>query len=1063
MQKLVGGGASFVSSAANLLDLPGSIVRDVIGGQGLLGSIDQVISPFSPENRLTGRDLLRKWGAVGPQDNWGNWAAGTGLEIATDPLTFLTQPLSAGGKLARATGLLSKVGQKAGTSTIPGVVGKRTGMFKSNLGSLMQTADEAVAVQNAAAKMGIPLTSTSDVFTQPLRSHLIGFGNPFTGKTAFGIGKAGGKLAENAAWGADILGAVAKASPPGRAARALFDYSVKGFMDPAKQELASVATGLEKAGKWQSNKKIVAAVETMREAYDAFSQSYGTRHSALNDKRIMNVFERGTRLLAERGPADVIKRFRVTAAEVQEMEKVAKEMVSLNDEIWGTVGKKGGNAPLLSDVNDDVMMGAAEHFHRYVDKKRYARGASREKQLLREMMGFMKYRVTPSKVSSSLPRTKETRRIATETINQMLLDKKARVSNLDQAAMHIRDNYLRTTVHWRPKGMGEWEHAKALAKWVRSHPRQRLYTRNVLEDFATYQENAHRLNASLDAIHQFFRENLSGQGVSVRDAFKGAGLNEQEAISHFSDMTGMALPDVENLMVPPDIAAAAKALLDARPSTEWGKAVGGFFDRVTRTFKASVTLPWPAYLSRNFVSGQFTNVTSGLIHGVKDLFDYAKEVDQSARLAFGGDQATLTELMVHQVVDPTRTFADQDLRAFGQYSMESEGVAKYLRDPFGLRPRNPFDVKGSAKQASLKVEDEPLARDIVPGMKGARKAVNTVFTMGGRANYIVEWQNRVPMYLYLRKKGWTPEAAAKKVEELHINYSDLSPFEKTYARRAIPFYAFTRKMAPVILKNLMERPGGLMGRTINVSGRSREADELLPEYVSSQAAIPMKQLPDGTDSYITGFGFPHEDLFSFLQIGGGPGGFARNLGLETGSRLNPLIKLPLEWSTGQTFFQRGPLGGRPLEDLDPTYSRLIQNVKDLASGEKTPRVDPLLGSQGLEMILSNLPTTRVGTSARAWTDPRKWEDPAALLSNMLTGVRMTHVSPAARDAVAQEAAGEFMRLFLGGRKFTKTYIPTDEIEKMPRNEQAMAIKFNQFMNTLRKRREERNPKPKKKN
>lgn len=44
------------------------------------------------------------------------------------------------------------------------------------------------------------------------------------------------------------------------------------------------------------------------------------------------------------------------------------------------------------------------------------------------------------------------------------------------------------------------------------------------------------------------------------------------------------------------------------------------------------------------------------------------------------------------------------------------------------------------------------------------------------------------MYAYLKDKGWSPEAAAKRVNELQIDYSDISVFEKNVAKRLIPFY-----------------------------------------------------------------------------------------------------------------------------------------------------------------------------------------------------------------------------------------------------------------------------------
>lgn len=75
-----------IGAAGNLLDLPGSSVRDALAGHN---PFDQYMTPFHSENRLSGRDLLRHYGLAGHQDSWGNFAAGLGAEIATDPTNLI--------------------------------------------------------------------------------------------------------------------------------------------------------------------------------------------------------------------------------------------------------------------------------------------------------------------------------------------------------------------------------------------------------------------------------------------------------------------------------------------------------------------------------------------------------------------------------------------------------------------------------------------------------------------------------------------------------------------------------------------------------------------------------------------------------------------------------------------------------------------------------------------------------------------------------------------------------------------------------------------------------------
>lgn len=94
-----------LSGIGNTLDVPGSMVRDTLGGEN---PFDQLMSPWSAKNRLTGRDLLRRAGWAGQEDTWGNLAGGIGLELATDPLNIipaagLLKRAFQGHKIAKAT------------------------------------------------------------------------------------------------------------------------------------------------------------------------------------------------------------------------------------------------------------------------------------------------------------------------------------------------------------------------------------------------------------------------------------------------------------------------------------------------------------------------------------------------------------------------------------------------------------------------------------------------------------------------------------------------------------------------------------------------------------------------------------------------------------------------------------------------------------------------------------------------------------------------------------------------------------------------------------------------
>lgn len=91
LERAGGTALSGLATVGNLLDVPGSMVRDIAtwlpGGPKPANPFDQLASPFTHHNRTTGRDLLRGYGLAGKEDTMGNFSTGLAAEIALDPLT----------------------------------------------------------------------------------------------------------------------------------------------------------------------------------------------------------------------------------------------------------------------------------------------------------------------------------------------------------------------------------------------------------------------------------------------------------------------------------------------------------------------------------------------------------------------------------------------------------------------------------------------------------------------------------------------------------------------------------------------------------------------------------------------------------------------------------------------------------------------------------------------------------------------------------------------------------------------------------------------------------------
>lgn len=108
-----------LSGVGNVLDLPGSSIRDALA---LQNPLDQWASPFSQQNRTSGRQLLRRYGLAGEEDTGLNAAGGMAAEMALDPLSWLGVGLAAKGAGTLGTALRGAGAAQVASRGAPGAL-----------------------------------------------------------------------------------------------------------------------------------------------------------------------------------------------------------------------------------------------------------------------------------------------------------------------------------------------------------------------------------------------------------------------------------------------------------------------------------------------------------------------------------------------------------------------------------------------------------------------------------------------------------------------------------------------------------------------------------------------------------------------------------------------------------------------------------------------------------------------------------------------------------------------------------------------------------------------------
>jgi hypothetical protein len=561
------------------------------------------------------------------------------------------------------------------------------------------------------------------------------------------------------------------------------------------------------------------------------------------------------------------------------------------------------------------------------------------------------------------------------------------------------------------------------------------------------------------------------------------GANSERVITRIlqaqgKKVTPAAIKRFRKMKVAPDLAADLRDKVLA-PAVRKPQGPGSkLFSTASNLWKAGV-LTHPARIMRDLTSGFVRRGEMGLqgSTGLADKLIRGQAVEGLEQIP------AIRDAMRARGVAPTPENAVETYRAMyaarhkasSLYPDENlvtpdayGGVGSLMNSIPGLTPETPGEfLKETAKLAAGvnpqtgRVEAGRWAPWRVRGVPDAAGVPRTSPEFGVAAaaektgNY-ADTINRMAADIELLKQGVDPAEAARRVNEAFVSYDPKAlTREENFVRDfMVPFYSFGKSQAKYVGQELVGNPAGRLAQTIKATDRANPQDATLPEYVQQTTSIPVGTAPDGTRRFITGLGLMHEDPLSFLG-GGVQGALAEGI-----SRTNPLVKGPVEWASGESFFQRGPLGGRDLGDMDPTVGRLLSNVGEQL-GIREPGQGPVRypGQSPIEFILGNSPVSRALTTARMLSDPRKEGASGALAKAMAfgSGARMTDISPAAQDAVLRDAATAFGKQ-LGASEYSSVRFTKKQLEELRQADPdaaSLAEAFNKLQNQLASRQKNR--------
>lgn len=497
-------------------------------------------------------------------------------------------------------------------------------------------------------------------------------------------------------------------------------------------------------------------------------------------------------------------------------------------------------------------------------------------------------------------------------------------------------------------------------------------------------------------------------------------------------------------------------------------------DNANALFKGSQTSPWLAFHARNRFGGVFQGTmdqalswrawiaTKRMLAGESDSFWRTHPIIKQEAKRRGLDAAKMADqdvLSIAQELSYRYSAAPMDAgEHMARVGTGTPSAARTMQGTLGqmpgkLKPMRYRDAFGRLKDPDTTLN--PLKAEY-RGVGEGQRSTLAPMAVGEQLGTSVETMNRLPAFWELTRKGMSPEEAVRSVNLSQVSYArnEYSPFVNEVLLRAVPFGKFQIGMLKKMAHELTTRPGGRHAQAIRFADRLQQQSsggEPVPDWVGQQMAIKVGESPDKDPRYLTGFGLMHEPALEYLQPS------LKGLALHGLGQTAPIFKYPMELATGQTFFQTGPLGGRQIEDLDPTWGRIGRMVQQRAQAGKpigkfeagwAPAMQTSW-SKPLEHLAANLPFSRVGSTLRTAIDPRRGLLERAM--NIGTGFRTTIVSPAARDAHINDVLIAAVKRHPAGKIFITPYFSKQAKEQMTPEELAEVERLEMLRNLLTRR------------
>ena len=1074
-----------VGRVADALSLPGDYARGLLAGR--------------PGERVGGRDLLKEFGIVPQEDNWGSFVAGLGVDLVTDPLSFVSGPakaLSAGGRAAQKLGLLDNAATVATKKAIqsgavkageiptvakrtlealrgtgrkvdnlrtfdPAVTGRplygtRTAQRATTLEDLITYADDPEKAAEAARRL---LGDNFDAVKGQKLSDTFGLGLPLGDAKITGdvFGKGFGDAYADVL---DTVGQSVRWSGPGRYASALFDNRVKGAVD-AEEQLTQVANfkARTQASEVARNADTYNRAQLYQTTPDAFTEEGNRIMGRLMETPQEAWSPEDAAWLAERpGAANYIAGWKNLREEALERSRAA----GLTD------------AEVMDKYGAEFLPRRAEAALELESKRNRKLGDA-----MSAFTGDMLRRTD----AFQLPGGRDT--IMDLSQDTFVSGAKREAASDEDAAAYIVKKLSPLVQPGQPPIT--MKQAMRVARTLNALPEEvvkkaPLFGQHPVESIGSYFTGRAEAEATIGTMYDSLAT-FAAQGaytgksrhISMKDALRrigartydeGATGGERHIRERLASMWGMD-PDkisLAEVSIPED---AVTRLTRARDAYTTGEAANGLMnalDHYTQAWRGSI-LTWPSRAVRDLYSGAVSNwlegaFEPGAVNAASGLMSEGSNSQAFRRWLASQSRYAGDDGLAQFYADLSGTGLVQGPTGF---EIEASTIGKRALDPIiGAQPINVGSIVGELMPQPGRTWRQ-FGQDFMTWrskLNPVAETQNPIMRAGEKMNSLTDGINRISGYMSLLGQGYEPGAAAAAMKRVHVDMSGLSDFERLYLKNIFPWYTYQSRIFREILTQLVERPGGRFGQILQGTENAQESNDnqYIPSSLRSQFAAPIPEMlggrpAPGTQRYWTDLDFPGFDQINMIEtpgtVAGGVTGTMRQMGMQ----MHPLLKTVAQGVAGQDFFTNRPIG-----ESTSTLDAIGRNI----TGDRSFDV-PYLA----EAVVENAPFVgRPLYMARSLTDLRGDAPLSSRIAktavNALTGTKF-------RDISQEEALADAIREIEGSidpytREFKQVYIPRDMEPEVPQwalQRQAVARGLARERRDLRKPPNERDKRKKK--